>query len=120
MADFELPSFSLGLDFDLDSQPQEEPIPNLSLNGNAQQAERSISGATCCGIQENPIDDDFETPSTVLEPPVLEPPRLLKRLRRGSTSETTSSARKVKPKVERLNVDDEIEEFSEEDRPIGK
>lgn len=119
MADCELPSFSLGLDFDLDSQPQQESIPNLSLNGNTQQAERSLNRATCSGIQESLVDDDdddeFETPSTVLEPP-----RLLKRLRRGSTSETTFSARRVKPKVERFNVDDEIEEFSEEDQPLGK
>lgn len=113
MADFEPPSFSLGLDFDLDSQPLQEPIPDQSLNRNAQPAERSLSVGTCSGIQEDPVDDDFETPSTVLEQP-----RLLKRLRRGSTSETTSSARKVKPKVERVDVDDEIEEFSEEERQL--
>jgi hypothetical protein len=98
-------------------------IPNLPLNGNGNVAlgERSSGGATRHRIQEDPHNkDDFETPSTVLHPQVLEPRKSLKQLRRGPTSELMLAAGKVEPKGKCLDGDDEIEEFSEEEQPLGK
>ncbi|XAR67454.1 hypothetical protein NMG60_11002224 [Bertholletia excelsa] len=111
MADYEPPSFSLGLDFDLDSQPQ---IPVRNDRGLGAEARPSSSGPTFCLIED---DDDFETPTVDRDPQASGPPRTLKRLRRGSASTSESAARKPLCVELGCNVDDDIEEFSsQEDR----
>lgn len=94
MDDF-APSFSLGIDFDLDSEPQFDgppPDPPIVLP------------------PSNPVnispkfdhDDDFQSPG-----PDPDTRPTLKRLRRGPTA--------PKPQVTWCNVDDEIEDFSSDD-----
>ncbi|XP_060189411.1 uncharacterized protein LOC132618369 [Lycium barbarum] len=103
MADFGAPSFSLGLEFDIDSEPQSTVLPKPPIN-----------------LQTiNEFDDDFESPKTGNDPPVSDPPRSLKRLRRGSVSKPEPPAQKLKLGKEAwCNVDDDIEEFSsQEDEP---
>ncbi|KAI8526949.1 hypothetical protein RHMOL_Rhmol12G0038500 [Rhododendron molle] len=107
MAEFEPPSFSLGLDFDLDSEPQtivpkDPPFPK-----------QPSSNPSFRLIEDN---DDFEIP---------DPPQTLKRLRRGPLSESSFAEAVVAQKWELVemgcnNIDDEIEEFSsQEDRHRG-
>lgn len=109
MADFEPPSFSLGLDFDLDSEPQSTvpPKPSVSL--------RTIKEVV-------DDDDDFEFPVLDTGPQVSDPPTSsLKRLRRGSISKSEPAAQKLKLGETWCNVDDDIEDFSsQEDEPKGK
>lgn len=106
MADFEPPSFSLGLDFDLDSEPQSTvpPKPSVSL--------RTIKEVV-------DDDDDFEFPVLDTGPQVSDPPTSsLKRLRRGSISKSEPAAQKLKLGETWCNVDDDIEDFSsQEDEP---
>ncbi|KAI8550809.1 hypothetical protein RHMOL_Rhmol06G0136500 [Rhododendron molle] len=104
MAEFEPPSFSLGLDFDLDFEPQtivpkDPPFPK-----------QPSSNPSFRLIKDN---DDFE---------ISDPPQTLKRLRRGPLSESSFAEAVVAQKWELVemgcnNIDDEIEEFSsQEDR----
>lgn len=101
MDDF-APSFSLGLDFDLDSEPQistnEAPSPEPAVPVNILPK----------------VDDfsDFELPGP--DPNVSDTRPTLKRLRRGPT---TPIAKKRAPVVSWCNVDDEIEDFSDEPPP---
>ncbi|CAN4104028.1 unnamed protein product [Withania somnifera] len=101
MADFELPSFSLGLDFDIDSEPQSTVLPKASVSLRT--------------IKEIDEDDDFEFPKTDPDPKYSDPPRSLKRLRRGSVSKSEPAAQKLKLGDTWCNVDDDIEEFSSQD-----
>lgn len=97
MADFEPPSFSLGFDFDIDSEPQSTVLPT---------------------IKEIDDDDDFESPKMDPDPKDSDPPRSLKRLRRGSISKSEPAAQKLKLGETWCTVDDDIEEFSsQEDEP---
>ncbi|KAL8462539.1 hypothetical protein ACS0TY_032739 [Phlomoides rotata] len=99
--DFEAPSFSLGLDFDLQSEPQHTP------------AKRPSDTANLRTIGED--DDDFESPARISHPPPT-----LKRLRRGSTARPAYEGRKPESEGPQCNVDDEIEDFSsDEDCPRG-
>nr|GMC72455.1 Rho GTPase-activating protein like [Ipomoea batatas] len=113
MADFEPPSFSLGLDDDLDSEPNSIPVPIPS----PKRAKRfPVSLRTIA--EDN--DDDFELPGPGPDPKCTDPPPTLKRLRRGPTScKPTPAAENLNVKEEKLrDVEDEIEEFSsQEDRP---
>ncbi|KAB1228055.1 hypothetical protein CJ030_MR4G024735 [Morella rubra] len=107
MAGYEPPSFSLGLDLGLDSEPQNvpeepptrvpspDPVPHGSGNGDED-----------CGPEV--VDSDPEVGP--------EPPRLLKRLRRGPPSTKAASVRKLRESPQlSCAVDDEIEEFSSQD-----
>lgn len=118
MADFEAPSFSLGLDVELDSEPNSTPVPVPS----PKRAKRFPATQSLRTIAEDD-DDDFESPVSGPDPKGTDPPLTLKRLRRGSTScKPTPAAdnRNVKEETWR-DVEDEIEEFSsQEDRPQGK
>ncbi|KAH0744400.1 hypothetical protein KY290_032393 [Solanum tuberosum] len=106
--DFEPPSFSLGLDFDLDSEPQSTVLPKPS-----------VSLRTINEVDDD--DDDFEFPKLVTDPQVSDPPSSLKRLRRGSISKSEPVAQKLKLGETWCNVDDDIEDFSsQEDEPKGK
>ncbi|XP_016442418.1 uncharacterized protein LOC107767836 [Nicotiana tabacum] len=91
MADFEPPSFSLGLDFDIDSEPQSTVLPT---------------------IQEA---DDIETPTIAADTEDSDPPRSLKRLRRGLISKSEPAAQKIKLGDAWCSVDEDIEEFSSQD-----
>ncbi|XP_004244123.1 uncharacterized protein [Solanum lycopersicum] len=103
--DFEPPSFSLGLDFDLDSEPQSTVLPKPSVNL------RTIKEVV-------DDDDDFEFPKLVTDPQVSDPTSSLKRLRRGSISKSEPVAQKLKLGETWCNVDDDIEDFSsQEDEP---
>lgn len=103
--DFEPPSFSLGLDFDLESEPQTTPPPEPI----PQPAKRPSTAPSLRTIQEDD-DDDFEFVVRVSDPP-----RALKRLRLGPPIRPTSE---VEFEDRRCNVDDEIEDFSsDEDCP---
>nr|GMC76542.1 Rho GTPase-activating protein like [Ipomoea batatas] len=119
MADFEPPSFSLGLDDELDSEPNSTPAPIPS----PKRAKRFPATHSLRTIAEdNDNDDDFELPGPGPDPKCTDPPPTLKRLRRGPTSCKPTPApenRNVKEETWR-NVEDEIEEFSsQEDRPEG-
>lgn len=108
--DFEPPSFSLGLDLDLHSEPQHTPPPDPLF----QPAKRPLTSANLGTVEEDG-DDDFESPVRVSDPP-----RAFKRLRRGTTARLASEDPKVEYEDRRRNVDDEIEDFSsEEDWPRG-
>ncbi|XP_075522962.1 uncharacterized protein LOC142555766 [Primulina tabacum] len=101
MADFELgpPSFSLGLDFDIES----EPPPNSST----QPAEQPPIEINEDGYFESPVR-------------VSNPPRALKRLRKGPSVHPKSEVRsgEADDAWGKYDVDDEIEGFSsEEDCP---
>ncbi|KAF5949657.1 hypothetical protein HYC85_011650 [Camellia sinensis] len=140
MADFEAPSFSLGLDFDLDSEPQItvtkhpsssnpsfrliedddfdlEPQSTVTKNPLLSEQARPCSTNPSFRLIEDEDDDDFEIPTVEREPVVSEPPGTLKRLRRGLGSDSKSVAPKRKSVELFCNVDDEIEDFSsQEDR----
>lgn len=103
--DFEPPSFSLGLDFDLDSEPQSTVLPKPSVSLTINEV-------------DDDDDDDFEFPKLVTDPQVSDPPSSLKRLRRGSISKSEPAAQKLKLGETWCNVDDDIEDFSsQEDEP---
>ncbi|MCD7470294.1 hypothetical protein HAX54_010028 [Datura stramonium] len=104
MADFEL-HLSLGPDFDIDSEPQSTVLPKPSASL------RTIK-------EDDDDDDDFESPRTDTDPKASDPPRSLKRLRRGAISKSEPAAQKLKLGEAWCNVDDDIEEFSsQEDEP---
>ncbi|XP_052208609.1 uncharacterized protein LOC127812261 [Diospyros lotus] len=112
MADFQAPSFSLGLDFDLDSEPQTAPAKNPS---SPQQPPPSSIGRSFLPVE----DDDvvLYTPTRGQDEPDPDPPRTLKRIRRGLASDPASAARSREPAEPWRDVGDEIEEFSsQEDR----
>ena len=91
MAGYEPPSFSLGLDPGLDSEPHIAPDKHPT----------QISA---------PHDEDLGPEVMDLDPESqLELPRILKRLKRGPT--TTSTTRTPSPRA----IDDDIEDFSSED-----
>ncbi|KAF7151607.1 hypothetical protein RHSIM_Rhsim02G0082000 [Rhododendron simsii] len=104
MAEFEPLLFSLGLDFDLDSEPQTTVPKDPPFPG------QPSSNLSFRLIED---DDDFK---------ILDPPRTLKRLRRGPPFESSSVAAAMAQKWESVemgynNVDVEIKEFSShEDR----
>lgn len=113
MADFAPPTFSLGLDFDLDSEPQtttlreEDPSPKAPPQASTSPTLRTI---------QDFVGDDFESPPMALDPEASEPPRTLKRLRRGPTNEPPLVAQKLEESVDLWgNVDDDIEEFSSQE-----
>ncbi|KAF3953792.1 hypothetical protein CMV_020798 [Castanea mollissima] len=92
MAGYEPPSFSLGLDLGLDSEPQIAPDKHPTQ-------------------KPAPHDEDFGPEVMDSDPESRpEPPRILKRLRRGPT--TTSPTTKTPSSHV---VDDDIEDFSSED-----
>ncbi|PPR95444.1 hypothetical protein GOBAR_AA25228 [Gossypium barbadense] len=105
MANFDAPSFSLGLDFDADSEPQLpaedhlEPIlaPNPSASFNI--------------IEENA--DEFESEQVMDSDPDTrpDPPRVLKRLRRAA-DESSATKKESEKTLVWDNGDDDIEEFS--------
>ncbi|XP_057809812.1 uncharacterized protein LOC131024324 isoform X2 [Salvia miltiorrhiza] len=102
--DFEPPSFSLGLDFDL-SQPQTTPPPDPI----PQPAKRPSSAPNLRPIEEED-DDDFECPVRVSEPP-----RALKRLRRVTTARPRPPSQEPKVDYKDQCVDDDIEDFSSDE-----
>ncbi|KAI3755866.1 hypothetical protein L1987_55675 [Smallanthus sonchifolius] len=112
MADFEPPSFSLGLDFDLpDSEPH---IATASKDDRTNSSSNNFSVAETILVDD---DDDFETLTAVdSESENLDSPPKLKRLWRGSTVEDTVSSASAKSKVDLLSSvvidDDDIEDFS--------
>ncbi|KAI3804761.1 hypothetical protein L1987_26558 [Smallanthus sonchifolius] len=112
MADFEAPSFSLGLDFDLpDSEPH---IATANKDDRADSSSNNFSVAETILVDD---DDDFETLTAIdSESENHDSPPKLKRLRRGSTVEDTVSSASAKSKVDLLSSvvvdDDDIEDFS--------
>ncbi|XP_040988800.1 uncharacterized protein LOC121236438 isoform X1 [Juglans microcarpa x Juglans regia] len=107
MAGYEPPSFSLGLDLGIDSElqvsfeefpvqiPASDPVTNGPANGDE-------------AFLPEVMDSDPET--------VPEPPRILKRLRRGPPTTKTPSFRLLQESQQSCGaVDDEIEEFSSQD-----
>lgn len=112
MVDFEPPSFSLGLDLELDSEPQRTVTGNLCSSKPAPASSSALP--TFQLLHED--DDDFESPPTLFNPP-------LKLLRRGPTSIESPALFRQKPGAVNLgrkcNVDgkEEFVEFSSlEDR----
>ncbi|KAL8098622.1 uncharacterized protein LOC141682678 isoform X1 [Apium graveolens] len=94
MDDF-APSFSLGIDFDLDSEPQfDDPPPDPVIV-------QPPSDPVNISLKFD-NDDDFQSPG-----PYPDTRPTLKRLRRGPTA--------PKRQVTWCNVDDEIEDFSSDD-----
>lgn len=116
MADFDAPSFSLGLDFDLiDSQPQ------INQNNRPPQ---STSNQFSTILEDD--DTDFETLTVVdSDSDNHDSQPILKRLRRGSTAKDTVSSASVKSNLDLHSAvvvdDDDIEDFSspEDDNRIG-
>ncbi|KZV16492.1 hypothetical protein F511_10104 [Dorcoceras hygrometricum] len=112
MLDFELdpPSFSLGLDLDVESEPpptQPAEQPPSPTGG----------GLWTLEIDE---DEDFESPVRLSLQQASNPPRVLKRLRKGPAVQPKTGARNGEANDARgkCDVDDEIEGFSsEEDCP---
>ncbi|KAG6405131.1 hypothetical protein SASPL_132714 [Salvia splendens] len=102
--DFEPPSFSLGLDFDL-SQPQITPPPDPI----PQPAKRPSSAPILRPIEEDD-DDDFQCPIRVSEPP-----RDFKRLRRVTTARPPPLPEEPKVECKDQCVDDDIEGFSSDE-----
>ncbi|CAH9120052.1 unnamed protein product [Cuscuta epithymum] len=122
MAEFEAPSFSLGLDFELDSQPIRTPSPLPSPKPSPKHTKRFLPTQNLRTIEDDDDDDDFESPVPSIEPKCTEPPLTLKRLRRGPTSNKPTSGVENWDIKEGTwcDVEDEIEDFSsEEDRPAG-
>ncbi|KAL0306372.1 UNVERIFIED_CONTAM: hypothetical protein Sradi_6054500 [Sesamum radiatum] len=103
--DFEPPSFSLGLDFDLHSEPHPPTTDSL-----LRPAKRRPTAVNLRTIVED-SEDDFESPVRVSDSHVSDPPPALKRIRRGPTSQS----RKMDSEGAPCNVDDEIEDFSSEE-----
>ncbi|KAL6975279.1 hypothetical protein U1Q18_024073 [Sarracenia purpurea var. burkii] len=116
MADFQPPSFSLGLDFDFDSHPQTTVRTNSSL---CEQSRPASSNPSFRLIED---DDYFEAPTPGGDPQVSEPHRTFKRLRRGIASDSAPAAQNREPMGADRNIDDDIEEFSssQEDRRGAK
>ncbi|XP_075505704.1 uncharacterized protein LOC142542769 isoform X1 [Primulina tabacum] len=115
MADFDLlpPSFSLGLDLDIESEPPS--------NSSTPPAERPLS-STAVGFRTIEIseDEDFESPMRISLQQFSNPTRVLKRLRKGPIVQLKSVARngEANDARGRYDVDDDIEGFSsEEDCP---
>lgn len=112
MANFDAPSFSLGLDFDPDSEPR---LPAEDHLGRTLAPNPSASFNI---IEENA--DEFESEQVMDSDPDTrpDPPRVLKRLRRAADE---SSATKKKPEKTLVwdNGDDEIEEFSSSQEKKG-
>ncbi|KAL1556008.1 hypothetical protein AAHA92_11679 [Salvia divinorum] len=102
--DFEPPSFSLGLDFDL-SQPQITPPPDPI----PQSAKRPSSAPNLRPIEEDD-DDDFQCPIRVSEPP-----RVFKRLRRQITARPPPLPEEPKVEGKDQCADDDIEDFSSDE-----
>ena len=91
MAGYDPPSFSLGLDLGLDSEPQIAPDKHPTQT-------------------PAPHDEDFGPEVMDSDPESRpEPPRILKRLRRGPTTTPTTKTPSSHA------VDDDIEDFSSED-----
>ena len=91
MAGYDPPSFSLGLDLGLDSEPQIAPDKHPTQT-------------------PTPLDEDFRHEVMDSDPESRpEPPRILKHLKRGPT--TTLTTKTPSPRA----VDDDIEDFSSED-----
>lgn len=100
MADCEIPSFSLGLD--LDHTVHEAPSSPLSPPG----------------ASARPDDEEGFGPEVIESDPDLgpdPPPRILKRLRRGLASQSSSSVQRQEDLQSCLDADDDIEEFSSQD-----
>lgn len=100
MADFRPPSFSLGLDLDLDSQPG---IPSSPVQ----------APVSSTNVSSHTFEDDEDSAQQMADPI---PPPALKRLRRGTILES-ETLHNLEPKSDQLpsNVDDEIEEFSSQE-----
>lgn len=110
MADFEPPSFSLGLD--LDSQLRPSP------SNSSPPANDALDELERAQVDDSDVESDAEPPA--------ESTRVFKRLRRGpglgpgpSTVESSSSM-KNREEIERVWGDDEIEEFSSPEDSIPR
>ncbi|KAL3733507.1 hypothetical protein ACJRO7_022948 [Eucalyptus globulus] len=100
MNSFELPSFSLGLDSDSDPEP---PIPDPPRNA-------THGGASPAGGGGEELEPRVEEPGR--RDDGADPPRALKRLRRGLPAEPNRSSARPSPDA---CVDDDIEEFSSDE-----
>ncbi|KAK6229717.1 hypothetical protein QQP08_021484 [Theobroma cacao] len=105
MANFEAPSFSLGLDLDPDTEPRSptgnHPGPILAPDSSAS-FDATEDGDDEFGPEQEVKDSDPDTPP--------EPPRVLKRLRRAGDKSSATKKESEKPLVWN-DGDDEIEEF---------
>lgn len=118
MADFEAPSFSLGLDLETQSEPRNPTRSTLDPSHQGDSSDNAGVRANCLDEvgQEEVMDSDPESGA--------EPTRVLKRLRRGVvrpgpalTNPPSSSVRTQQ--LERSscgrNGDDDIEDFSSQE-----
>lgn len=102
MADYEPPSFSLGLDLGFDSQLQ----PAAANHSTPAAAPNSSRGSNADTPVE--VDEEFEPQITGPDPdPGSRPGRPLKWLKRG-----VAEKREPTPATPCRNVDDDIEDFS--------
>lgn len=117
MADFEPPSFSLGLDLETQLGP---PIPILPIDPSPQ------ASPTHAGIRTDNLDNLEQVEVMDSDPePELETTRVLKRLRRGlgaglanPTSTPLSEKKQVVEQRRCFDCDDEIEEFSSQEEGL--
>ncbi|GMJ01503.1 KNOTEN1 [Hibiscus trionum] len=107
MANFEAPSFSLGLDLDLDadSEPRlpADDQPGLILDPNPSASFNTLVDDAEDLESQQVMDSDPDTR--------LDPPRVLKRLRRAA-DESSATKKESEKTVPWNNEDEEIEEFS--------
>ncbi|XP_021287392.1 uncharacterized protein LOC110418898 [Herrania umbratica] len=114
MADFEAPSFSLGLDLDADTEPRsptvDHPEPLLAPDSSASFG-ATKDGEDELGPEQEVMDSDPDTRP--------EPTRVLKRLRRAGDKSSATKKESEKP-LAWNDGDDEIEEFcsSQENKDV--
>lgn len=108
MADFEIPSFSLGLDLDLDLDP--DPQPTLREDSTLERAPDTVQ--SCATLEDDNGELGPQVPDSDPDSGE-EPPRLLRRLKRGPAKESTPMRL---PDISRkADDDDDIEDFSSEE-----
>ena len=112
MANFEAPSFSLGFDLDADPEPL---LPN---GGHPEPLLAPDSSASFNTLEDNA--DELESEQVMDSDPDtrLDPPRVLKRLRRAVDKSSATKKESEKTLV-RNNGDDDIEEFSSSQEKNG-
>ncbi|KAL5735980.1 hypothetical protein ACOSP7_030442 [Xanthoceras sorbifolium] len=118
MADFEPPSFSLGLDLESQSVPRIQTAAPFNPSPQSQDSPANAAFRTGEDLETLPELERAEVEDSDVEPEP-ESTRVLKRLRRGPgprlTTQSLSSAVAKKQEFERTccgNGDDDIEEFS--------